>query len=425
MEIFECNILKKIALKSSIVFFVSNYDENFTIENISTNISQYGYSKKDILENSLGLGDFLSESNFNSIKSHVNKKIRSRLIENSIILEISGDELVDENSVNIDIINIKEFNQIANILDNDSNITLEVPLNREESNNIWIRIELNIDINDTSDCKIAGFFFNITKERNLIENYSHSQKMEAVGRLASGIAHEINTPLQYIQDNSFFLGETFVKLVELINQPNVKNILKERDISNLSFFEEEIPAALDDISTGIASVKSIVGAMREFAHTGNETRNPQDINHAIENCKTITRNQWKYNSDLILNLDTTIPMVNCNIEQINQVLINLIMNSIYAVKEVFLENNNQKGVIYITTKKSYNFVEITIEDSGKGIPKEIRDKIFELFFTTKEVGVGTGQGLAISYDIIVNKHKGKLILNDSKKGASFSIYLPI
>ncbi len=396
MELFDCSILKKIIFKSPIVFFICNFDEILTFLDISANISEYGYSKKSIFENSFGFRDFLVEKEFDFIKKAVNDNFLS---------------------INRDFTEAKEI----------SNIKHDCHFKKNDNSNCWIRVEFNVGFDEFDDknYKLGGVFFDITNEKNLLENYSNSQKMEALGRLASGVAHEINTPMQYIQDNSFFLGETFIKLFELINRLNLNSQITEKELSDLKFYEDEIPLAIEDIATGISSVKNIIGAMREFAHTGDDIKSPQDINRAIESCKTIMKNQWKYVSDLILNLDNTIPLIICNINQINQVLINLIMNSIDAIKEVFSENGNQKGVIYISTSKKDEYVEITIDDSGKGISLEIRNKILEPFFTTKEVGKGTGQGLPISYDIIVNKHKGEFILNTPKSGTSFTIRLPI
>ena len=151
-----------------------------------------------------------------------------------------------------------------------------------------------------------------------------------------------------------------------------------------------------------------------------------DINKAIESTVTISKNEWKYDAELELNLDPDLPLVMCSINEISQVILNLIINSSHAIHSVVEKENSEKGKITISTNSKDNFIYIVISDTGEGIPDEIADKIFDPFFTTKEVGKGTGQGLAIAHNIIVNNHKGRIIVDSEvDKGTTFTLSLPV
>ncbi|SDN24200.1 PAS domain S-box-containing protein [Desulfonauticus submarinus] len=281
----------------------------------------------------------------------------------------------------------------------------------------------------------------ITEFKVIQSQLSQAQKLEAIGQLAAGIAHEINTPAQYVSDNLYFLSETLEDLTNLIedlrqcltsskNIEESKRILKEKlESMDIDFILEEFPKAIEQSLEGIKRISKIVQSMKQFAHPGSgEEKVFTNLNKAIENASIITKNTWKYVADFELDLEEDLPLVKCYPFEINQVLLNMIVNAADAIKEKVGENASKgdKGKIKITTRKVGDRVRILIEDTGCGIPEDILPKIFEPFFTTKEVGKGTGQGLAISYNIIVEKHKGLLsVQSEVNKGTVFNIEIPI
>ena len=287
-----------------------------------------------------------------------------------------------------------------------------------------------------------GYVFvglDITEQKKIETQLMLSQKMESIGQLAAGIAHEINTPMQFIGDNMVFLRDAFMNILEIIkrcewitndeksneyqNLNDLKNKAKEID---LDYLEEEIPKAIEQSLEGINRVRKLILTMKDFSHPGRQGKTFSNINKAIEGTVLISKNEWKYVADLETQFDPNLPLVYCSIDQINQVALNMIINSTQAIKEVVDEGSTHKGTIKIQTKYIEPYVYITFKDTGKGIPHSIISKIFDPFFTTKEVGKGTGQGLAIAYDIIVNKHHGSIEVNSEEgKGTTFIIAMPV
>jgi len=274
------------------------------------------------------------------------------------------------------------------------------------------------------------------EKKHLQQELIQSQKMESIGILASGIAHEINTPIQFISHNNKFIAENINGMFELIAkyQKNIqklepveiKEIQEKEKKLDLHFLKQEIPSAIKDTEEGIVRVATIIKAMKSYAHTDSQHKIEDNINAAIESTIVITRNHWKAVADIEKLLDDSLPLVPCFIADIKQVILNLIIKAVHAINDVFLETKN-KGIITISTKKKNDdMVIISISDTGTGIPKEIRDKVFDQFFTTKEVGVGTGQGLSLVYNIIVEKHNGKVYFDSEVgKGTIFYIELPL
>jgi PAS domain S-box-containing protein len=282
------------------------------------------------------------------------------------------------------------------------------------------------------------FIFKDKTELVAIENQlAVSQKMESIGQLAAGIAHEINTPLQYVSDNVNFLDHSFYYVMEYtallkktldeLDPPESvkKNIEDKEKEYDLEYLKEEVPNALEQTHIGIQRVSRIVLSMKDFAHPGTKEKSYYDLNHGIEVTANITRNKWKYIADLELELDPKLPNVYCSLDQINQVILNMILNSVDAIDEKIKAGLYEKGTIRIKTENRDKDVEIVIWDDGIGIKEENMHRVFDPFYTTKEVGKGTGQGLAICHDIIVNKHKGRILINSRyKEGTKFIIRLP-
>lgn len=272
---------------------------------------------------------------------------------------------------------------------------------------------------------------------------SESNKLAAVGQLAAGIAHEINTPTQFLGDNINFLQDSFEDLEKLfsinkeiqgincsdrgITQEICIRLQKEAEQADLDYLAEEIPAAINQSKDGVERIADIVKAIKYFTHPGEQEKTASNINELIKSTLTVCRNEWKYVAEIQLSLDEYLPMVECLQSEISQVLLILIVNSAHSIEEDMVNENNSRGVIHVSTKKhNSQHVQIVISDTGKGIPSEIQDKIFQAFFTTKKRGKGTGQGLFMANNIITEKHDGNLSFTSKvNKGTEFSIILPI
>lgn len=260
-----------------------------------------------------------------------------------------------------------------------------------------------------------------------------AQKLEAVGQLAAGIAHEINTPLQYIGDSVSFLRSAFDDLEPLLRCLDDANETREAltdldklvEEADVSFLLEEAPAAFERTAAGITRVSEIVAAMKEFSHPGEREKAHADINRAIGNAVVVASNEYKYVADIELELGQ-IPPIACLIGDLKQVFLNLIVNAAHAIADV-VGDSGARGTISVRTRKlNRREIAIAIRDSGCGIEQSIMDRIFDPFFTTKPVGKGTGQGLAIAHNIVVDKHGGRLEVKSTVgKGTTFEIVLPI
>ncbi|MCC7476520.1 MAG: hypothetical protein IT425_14100 [Pirellulales bacterium] len=269
---------------------------------------------------------------------------------------------------------------------------------------------------------------------------AQSQKLEAIGQLAAGIAHEINTPMQFVCDNIEYLNECSTKLFEVVDHFDhslaegtpVSWEDRRRELQNVigrnQFYtiREQVPLAIHESLEGARRVIEIVRAMKEFSHLGQQQRTGVDLNNAIQSTVTISRNRWKYYAEIELVLDPNLPTVNCIPSEINQVLLNLIVNAGDAIGERIGESGQDRGVITIRTRRESDHVAIEVSDTGCGIPDTIRKRIFDPFFTTKDVGKGSGQGLAICYNIVVNKHHGEIEVESTVGvGSTFRIRLPL
>jgi PAS domain S-box-containing protein len=268
-----------------------------------------------------------------------------------------------------------------------------------------------------------------------------SHKMEAIGQLAAGIAHEINTPTQFVGDNTRFVQDAFGDLIQAcslynelietvksgpVSAERIQDLEKRFAELDIEYLEEEVPLAIQQTLKGVDRITNIVQAMKIFAHPGGIAKEPVDINKEIEKTITITRNEWKYVARLITDFDATLPAVPCHRAEFNQVILNLIVNAAHAIEDLNGKNPPEKGTITISTGHDGNWAEIRISDTGVGIPEAVRHRIFDLFFTTKEPGRGTGQGLAIAHSVIVEKHNGTINLETKEgRGTAFILRLPI
>lgn len=276
----------------------------------------------------------------------------------------------------------------------------------------------------------------VSERQQLESELRQAQKLESVGQMASGIAHEINTPIQFVGDSVHFLKDAFGDLAPLLEQyqslknadashaAQVEKVAALEEEADLEFILEEVPPALARALEGIERVATIVRAMKEFAHPGAATMAPSDLNQAIETTATVAKNEYKYVADLELELGD-LPAVPCQIGEINQVILNLIVNAAHAIEDR-LAGSEERGRIGIKTSIDGGFAVIEIGDNGGGIPDEVLERIFDPFFTTKEVGRGSGQGLAIGHNVIVEKHGGTLeVETEIGTGTRFFIRLPL
>ena len=283
-------------------------------------------------------------------------------------------------------------------------------------------------------------FIDISERKRLELELRHSQKLEAVGRLAAGIAHEINTPIQFVGDNTRFLQESFRDVMKLVSRYEVvteaartgaapveslEALEVARKECDWEFLEEEIPRATEQMLEGLGRVATIVRGMKEFSHVDRTLEKTEaDLNRALGSTLVVARNELKYVADVETHFDE-LPRVNCHLGDLNQVFLNLLINAAHAIEDV-VKRTGGRGKIEVRTKKDGDWVEVAISDTGGGIPESIQQKIFDPFFTTKEVGKGTGQGLALARSIVVEKHGGTLTF-ESRPGAgtTFFVRLPL
>lgn len=281
----------------------------------------------------------------------------------------------------------------------------------------------------------------ITEQKSMEDQLERAQKLESIGQLAAGIAHEINTPTQYVGDNTRFLSDGFrgysavlektVGLLEAykagkFSDEVIQDVEREIENADIEYLKEEIPIAIEQALHGVERISKIVQSMKDFAHPGSVDKKAADINRAIESTITVASNEWKYVADVTTNFDENLPSLPCLIGEFNQVILNMIINASHAISDIVGDSGNGKGMITVSTTRVDEWAEIRIGDTGSGMPEDVQKRIFDPFFTTKEVGRGTGQGLAISHNVIVEKHNGKIeVESEVGKGTTFIIKLPI
>lgn len=280
------------------------------------------------------------------------------------------------------------------------------------------------------------------EERRQMEvQLRHAQKMESIGQLAAGIAHEINTPTQYIGDNTHFVQDSFRDLAVLFEAQGrllraaklgtvtpeiVAEVEAAASAADLEYLAVEIPKAIEQSLQGVQRVAKIVGAMKEFSHPGTNEKMAIDLNRAIESTLTVATNEWKYVAEMVTDFAADLPPVACLPGEFNQAILNIVVNASHAIGDVIGNGTKGKGTITVSTRRDGNTVEIRIRDTGTGMPENVRARIFDPFFTTKGVGRGTGQGLAIAHSVVVDKHGGTIqVESEVGRGTTFVLRLPI
>ena len=283
--------------------------------------------------------------------------------------------------------------------------------------------------------KVVCVAMDITERKRLESELRHAQKLESVGQLAAGIAHEINTPIQFVGDNVRFLRDAFSDLTRLMDayaladgSPEPEAMLaRARELAaevDVAFLAAEVPEAIGQTLEGVQRVATIVRAMKAFGHPSGEDKALADLNEAVCNTLAVASNELKYVAEVVTDLGE-LPPVWCHLGDINQVLLNLVVNAAHALADKVGESG-ERGTVTVRTRREGDEVIIEVSDTGVGIPPEVADRIFEPFFTTKEVGKGTGQGLALAYSLVVDRHGGYIGF-DSLPGAgtTMTVRLPI
>ena len=289
------------------------------------------------------------------------------------------------------------------------------------------------------DDEITLFVRDISQAKQLEAELRQAQKLESVGRLASGIAHEINTPIQFVSDSCFFIKETLAAMFTLVRgyaallaksapEPARHELLQEaaalEEEADLPYLLASAPKSIETMVDGLSRVAELVAGMKSFAHPDQKEKVLVDLNHALRSTLIIARNEYKYVADLETDLHE-MPAVTCHAGEINQVILNIIVNAAHAIAER-VRGTDRRGRIRICSRAEQSTVLISISDTGNGIPMDVRARIFDPFFTTKEVGRGTGQGLAIARAVVVEKHGGELSFEtELGAGTTFHIRLPI
>ena len=257
----------------------------------------------------------------------------------------------------------------------------------------------------------------VTDRRTLQNQLFQSHKLEAIGQLAAGVAHEINTPAQYVADNLRFLGESFETMCGELFKEGVPAP------ENLEFLRTEVPDAIQQSLSGMDRIAEIVRGIKTFSHPGTGTRAATDLNHVLQTTVAVARNEWKYVADLDLDLDPHLPQVWVYVDEVQHVFLNLVVNAAQAIASNTGEGR-PRGRIRVSSRAQQGWVEIRVEDNGPGVPDAIRERVFDPFFTTKPAGQGTGQGLAICHRV-VEHHDGRIALEKGEDGgAVFVVRLP-
>jgi PAS domain S-box-containing protein len=309
----------------------------------------------------------------------------------------------------------------------------EFRLRRDDGTWVWVQCAMRIFESATGVKTLAGHFLDVTVRRSLAADLAQVQRLEAVGRLAAGVAHEINTPVQFIGDSISFVTDAVRDVLEVLQAyrdaapalpaAEAARLAALEDATELDYLTTNIVKALDRSRDGLERVATLVRSMKAFAHPDSQCKALADLNEALLSTMVLSTSEHKYVADVKTELGE-LPLVSCFISELNQAFLNIIVNAAQAIAEV-VNATGQRGTITIRSRVDGDDVTVEIADTGSGIPERIRDRIFEPFFTTKEVGRGTGQGLSIAHAAI-EKHGGSLSFEtEIGRGTTFLIRIPI
>lgn len=278
-------------------------------------------------------------------------------------------------------------------------------------------------------------------QREMEAQLQLAQKMESIGRLAAGVAHEINTPTQFITDNTHFLMDAFARYESVLSRyralreaaaahadcaASLAEAKAAEAEAEIGYLQGEIPRCVQQTLDGLARVARIVCSLKEFAHPNSPDLTPADLNRTVETSLVVSRHEWKYVAEVVTELDASLPPVPCVVDEFNQVVLNLVINAAHAIGDALKVRSGERGKITVRTRHAPPWAVLEVEDNGTGMPPEVRSRIFEPFFTTKSVGKGTGQGLAIVHTVIAKHHRGTIdVVTEPGRGTKFVIKLPL
>ena len=271
--------------------------------------------------------------------------------------------------------------------------------------------------------EVEGIMVDVTERKRSEQRMATGERLESIGRLAAGVAHEINTPIQYLNDSVSFISEAVQDLMADNEKLRAAMPAPAPPDENIEELKVELPPALDRVVDGLRRIAEIVRSMKEFSHADQREKSQVDLNRAISSTLVIARSEYKYVAEVETDF-RELPPVTCHGGQINQVVLNLVVNAAHAIADT-VKGTANKGLITVKTCVEAGCVVVSISDTGGGIPEAIRKRIFEPFFTTKEVGKGTGQGLSIAHNVI-SSHGGTLdFVTEIGTGTTFYVRLPL
>ena len=336
---------------------------------------------------------------------------------------------------------VPEYQLHLPVLRLPSGQAVEVIGNHSSGRALTMEVSFAESVDGDGHTILTAVLRDVTERKGFERNRALAQKLESIGRLATGVAHEINTPIQYTADNLDFIQRSCDSVEQTLGvyrrlvaaceagEPTAGLISELRKITQkgkVDYLWGQTPSAIREAAEGTRRVAEIVRAMHEFAHPGSGEMVPTDVNRLIESTVMVSRNRWKDAAELDIALEPELPPVACVAGELSQVFLNLIVNAADAVIDTVIANRGRKGTIRITSKRQGDFVEVRVSDSGIGIPASIQPKIFDPFFTTKDIGRGSGQGLAIAHAIVVQKHRGQIDFETVVgAGTTFIVRLPI
>jgi PAS domain S-box-containing protein len=444
---FECEVFRKDGVKIWLTMSILAIRENGTVvrcEGMSEDITRRKQMESALREAELNYRGIFDKAVVGIFQSTPEGRFLS--VNPAMALAIgydSPDEMVASitdiaTQFYVDPKRREEFKSSMEQLDAAQNIECEAF--RKDGSKIWLSMNVGAIREHGVVVRYEGMCQDITERIMLREQLLQAQKLESVGQLAAGIAHEINTPTQYIGDNVRFLKDAFQDMQGLLENygrlltaaqgnalsgQTVQEVGEAVERVDTGYLLDEIPKAIEQTLEGVTRVSTIVSAMKEFSHPSTKEKILLDLNHAIDSTITVARNEWKYLAEMETEFDPTLPPVLCLPGEFNQVILNLIVNAAHAIADVVQKGGPAMGKIKVQTLNCPEWAEIRIQDSGTGIPEKVQSRIFDPFFTTKEIGKGTGQGLTIARSVITNKHGGSLhFQTEEGKGTTFIIRLP-
>jgi PAS domain S-box-containing protein len=313
--------------------------------------------------------------------------------------------------------------------------TFETAYPREDGATLELSLTLaGFGHRDGAASSVVGIARNIGDQKTRDAEFHQESKLESLGRLSAGLAHEINSPIQFVGDNARFLEEAYEELIRVVGvyrglldtsnpigwMERQERVREAESSIDFDYLQTEIPSAVAQTLEGIERVSTIVRAMKTFSHPGHQEQVPANLNEALAATVTVARHQIAEVADLDLQL-ADLPPVRCNIADLNQVFLNLIVNAADAIEE-----SGRRGLITVATVVDGEDVVVRISDTGGGIPEDVRSKIFDPFFTTKDVGRGSGQGLPLARGIVQEGHGGSLTVESVPgQGSTFAVQIPI